>query len=129
MVWRRCWDYKGNNKFFSVYVDCNEDTIRRRALNRGDGVKAIEDSDYSSKSEFARDLRANEYKVLSVNDNRDLYVVDHSDFGNLAQLKKEMLFYKRMWEDAKRDNPDSTLFKDDYEQLKKIYDEAMNQSL
>ena len=92
-------------------------------------VKAIEDSDYSSKSEFARDLRANEYKVLSVNDNRDLYVVDHSDFGNLAQLKKEMLFYKRMWEDAKRDNPDSTLFKNDYEQLKKIYDEAMNQKL
>ena len=40
-----------------------------------------------------------------------------------------MLFYKRMWEDAKRDNPDSTLFKNDYEQLKKIYDEAMNQSL
>lgn len=93
------------------------------------GVKTVEDNDYSSKKEFARDLRANEYKVLSVNDNRDLYVVDHSDFGNLTQLKKEMLFYKRMWEDAKKDNPNSTLFKNDYEELKKIYDEAVRQEL
>lgn len=93
------------------------------------GVQAIEDSDYASKTDFAKDLRANEFTVLSVNDNRDLYVVDNSDFGNLAQLKKKMKFYKMMWDDAKKENPESTLFKDDYERLKKIYDEAMKQPL
>ena len=93
------------------------------------GTKTIEDNDYPSKKAFSDDLKANEYKVISIFDNRDLYVSDHSDYGKLSQLKKEMLFYKRMWEDAKRDNPDSTLFKNDYEKLKKIYDEAMNQKL
>lgn len=93
------------------------------------GVQAIEDSDYASKTDFAKDLRANEFTVLGVNDNRDLYVVDNSDFGNLAQLKKKMKFYKMMWDDAKKENPESTLFKDDYERLKKIYDEAMRQPL
>lgn len=93
------------------------------------GTKTIEDNDYPSKKAFSDDLKANEYKVMSVFDNRDLYVSDHSDYGKLSQLKKEMLFYKRMWEDAKKDNSDSTLFKNDYEQLKKIYDEAMNQKL
>ena len=93
------------------------------------GVQAIEDSDYASKTDFAKDLRANEFTVLSVNDNRDLYVVDNSDFGNLAQLKKKMKFYKMMWDNAKKENPESTLFKDDYERLKKIYDEAMRQPL
>ena len=34
-----------------------------------------------------------------------------------------------MWDDAKKENPESTLFKDDYERLKKIYDEAMRQPL
>lgn len=93
------------------------------------GVKTMEDNDYNSKNDFAKDLRANEYTVLSINDNRDLYVADHSDFGNLAQLKKKMLFYKQMSDDAKSRNPDSTLFEDDYKELKKMYDEAMSQSL
>ena len=93
------------------------------------GVKTMEDNDYSSKSEYARNLRANEFTVLSVSDNRDLYVVDHSDFGNLTQLKKQMDFYKKMWEECKQENPDSTLFKKEYEELRKIYDEAMKQEL
>ena len=93
------------------------------------GTKTIEDNGYPSKKAFSDDLKANEYKVISIFDNRDLYVSDHSDYGKLSQLKKEMLFYKRMWEDAKKDNSDSTLFKNDYEKLKKIYDEAMNQKL
>ena len=92
-------------------------------------VKTIEDSDYASKKAFSDDLRANGYTVLSVNDNRDLYVADNSDYGKVTQLKKQMDFYKKMWDDTKRVNPDSTLFKDDYDKLKKIYDEAMRQPL
>ena len=84
----------------------------------------IQDSDYFSKKDFARDLRANDFIVRRIADNRDLYVLDHSDFVSLTQLKEKMLFYKKMWEDAKKDNPNSTLWKDDYERLKEVYDEA-----
>lgn len=89
----------------------------------------IQGSDYFSKKDFARDLRANDFIVRRIADNRDLYVLDHSDFVSLTQLKEKMLFYKKMWKDAKKDNPNSTLWKDDYEQLKRIYDEAVRQEL
>ena len=93
------------------------------------GIKTIEDTDYNSKKAFADDLRANEYKVLSISDNRDLYVIDHSDFSNLAQLKKELNKYKQYYEDSKKYNPDTTLLKDEIDKLQAIYDEAIKQSL
>ena len=37
--------------------------------------------------------------------------------------------YKGYWEEAQKHNPNSTLWKDDYERLKKLYDEAISQSL
>lgn len=40
-----------------------------------------------------------------------------------------MIKYKKYWEESKQDNPESTLWKDDYERLKKLYDEAISQSL
>lgn len=88
--------------------------------------KMIQDSDYSSKQAFADDLRANEFIVKSVADNRDLYIINNSDYKSLNQLKKEMLKYKKYWDESKQDNPDSTLWKDDYERLKKLYDEAIS---
>lgn len=91
--------------------------------------KMMQYSDYNSKKAFADDLRANEFIVKSIADNRDLYVIDHSDYRNVAQLKKEMLRYKRYWEESKQDNPDSTLWKRDYERLKELYDKAMAQDL
>ena len=57
-------NYKGNNKFFSVYVDCDEDTIRRRALNRGDGVKAIEDRLDSEREQFDKYKKSGKYNFL-----------------------------------------------------------------
>lgn len=93
------------------------------------GTKTIEDNDYSSKKAFADDLRANEYKVISIADNRDLYVVDHSDFGKLAQLKKELDRYKQYYEEAKKNNPNTTLWKDEIDKLQAIYDEAIKQKL
>lgn len=89
----------------------------------------IQDSDYNSKKAFADDLRANEFIVKSIADNRDLYVLDHTDFRNLNELKKEMNKYKSYYEDSKSRNPNSTLWKDDYEKLKQIYDEAIKQPL
>lgn len=89
----------------------------------------IQDNDYNSKKAFADDLRANEFIVKSIADNRDLYVIDHTDYKNLNQLKKEMNKYKRYWEEAQKNNPNSTLWKDDYERLKRLYDEAISQDL
>lgn len=93
------------------------------------GTKTIEDNDYNSKKAFADDLRANEYKVISIADNRDLYVVDHSDFGKLTQLKKELDRYKQYYEEAKKNNPNTTLWKDEIDKLQAIYDEAIKQKL
>ena len=93
------------------------------------GTKTIEDNDYNSKKAFADDLRANEYKVISIADNRDLYVVDHSDFGKLTQLKKELDRYKQYYEEAKKNNPNTTLWKDKIDKLQAIYDEAIKQKL
>lgn len=93
------------------------------------GTKIIEDNDYPSKKAFSDDLKANEYKVVSVFDNRDLYVADHSDYGKLSQLKKDLLNIKKWYEEEKSKNPSTTLWKDDYEKLKKIYDEAIKQKL
>lgn len=92
-------------------------------------VKSIEDNDYNSKEQFSNDLKANEYRVLSINDNRDLYVADNSNFGKLNQLYNEMMKYKKFWKDSQKDNPDSTLWKDNYEKLKKLYDDAIKQPL
>ena len=93
------------------------------------GTKTIEDNDYNSKKAFADDLRANEYKVISIADNRDLYVVDRSDFGKLTQLKKELDRYKQYYEEAKKNNPNTTLWKDEIDKLQAIYDEAIKQKL
>ncbi len=93
------------------------------------GTKTIEDNDYNSKKAFADDLRANEYKVISIADNRDLYVVDHSDFSKLTQLKKELDRYKQYYEEAKKNNPNTTLWKDEIDKLQAIYDEAIKQKL
>ena len=91
--------------------------------------KMIQDSDYSSKQAFANDLRTNEFIVRSIKDNRDLYVLDHSDYVSLAQLKKEMNKYKKYWEESKLDNSESKIWKRDYERLKELYDKAMAQDL
>lgn len=92
-------------------------------------IKTIEDNDYNSKKSFADDLKANGYSIISINDNRDIYVSENSNYVKLSQLKKQMDFYKKMWDDSKQSDPDSVLFKDDYDKLKQIYDEAMKQSL
>ena len=89
----------------------------------------IQDSDYNSKKAFDDDLRANEFIVKSIVDNRDLYVINNSDYKSLNQLKKEMNKYKGYWEETQKHSPNSTLWKDDYERLKKLYDEAISQSL
>lgn len=94
--------------------------IHLEALVRNpDGeTKIIKDDDYSSKSDFAKDLRANEFTVLSVQDNRDLYILDHSNYKNLKQVYDRMVFLKSMLKDC-------SAFQKDYDEMKNLYDEAM----
>lgn len=93
------------------------------------GATMIEDNDYNSKKEFERELRANGYSVLSINDNRDLYLMDRTNYTKMSQLENDVRMYKRWWEESKKRNPDSTTFKDEYERLKALYDEAKKQPL
>lgn len=53
-------------------------------------AKIIEDYDYPDKKSFERDLKGNGYTVRRVNDNRDMYIIDHSDFLSIANVKSEI---------------------------------------
>ena len=93
-------------------------------------TKYIEDNDYNSKQAFKQDLQANGYIVSKIHDARDAYIIDHSDYRGINDLKKDLKFYEDMLEDAKKNYPSLVkTYEDDYNRVKKLYDEAMNQSL
>lgn len=92
-------------------------------------VQTMEDTDYNTKKQFSEDLKANEFTVLSVKDNKDLYVLDNSNYPSLSALQKDLRLYKKWYEEAKKDNPNTTLYKDDIEKLQSIYNEAIKQPL
>ena len=81
-------------------------------------TKIIKDSDYSSKSNFANDLRCNEFTVYSISDNRDYYLQINTDYKNLNQLKKKLKFYKELAEK-------NTMFLNDLNKLQNLYNEVM----
>lgn len=91
----------------------------------------IEDRDYNSKKDFERELRANGYSNISILDNRDMYLIDNTDYTRVSQLKKELDNLKK---DMKIYNKDKypTTYKDmldRYNKLKEVYDNVMKISL
>lgn len=86
--------------------------------------KLMTDNDYNSKNDYARDLRANGYTVINVKDNRDMYVLDHSEYRSLNALINQMNLFKRYYKEENKE-----VWKRNYEELKAIYDEAMKQEL
>lgn len=91
----------------------------------------IEDRDYNSKKDFERELRANGYSNISILDNRDMYLIDNTDYTRVSQLKKELDNLKK---DMKIYNKDKypTIYKDKldrYNKLKEVYDNVMKISL
>ena len=68
-------------------------------------TKYIEDNDYNSKQAFKQDLQANGYIVSKIHDARDAYIIDHSDYRGINDLKKDLKFYKDMLEYAKNNYP------------------------
>lgn len=90
----------------------------------------IEDNDYNSKQEFENALKSNGYNNISILDNRDLYLMDHSNYTRVSQLKKDIRQVKKDMEDAKDKYP--ALYKSyekEYNELKTLYDNVMKISL
>lgn len=56
--------------------------------------KVLEDSDYSDKLSFKRDLEANGYKVRRINDEADMYIMDNSDYRSVSEVKSALRKYK-----------------------------------
>lgn len=93
--------------------------------------KVLEDNDYSDKNSYKRDLRANGYKVKSVKDNRDMYVLDNSDYLSVDNVKTQI---HKLQKDLKynKENGYSTLVKEveqRIEELKELLDKASKISL
>lgn len=87
----------------------------------------IEDSSYNTKASFKKDLEANGYDNISILDNRDMFLIDNTDYTRVSQLKNEL---KKLRDDMKIYNKDKypTTYKDmldKYNKLKEIYDNVM----
>ena len=87
----------------------------------------IEDSSYNTKTSFKKDLEANGYDNISILDNRDMFLIDNTDYTRVSQLKNEL---KKLRDDMKIYNKDKypTTYKDmldKYNKLKEIYDNVM----
>ena len=77
-------DYKNNNKL-------TEGIHLYGFVKDKDGnAKVMEDTDYPNKKSYESDLRANGYTVNRVNDNRDMYVLDNSDYRSINEITNKI---------------------------------------
>lgn len=91
----------------------------------------IEDSDYNSKQQFENDLKANGYTNISILDNRDLYLIDNSDFTRVSQVREKLRELKKDINEYDEQKYPSLhkLSVDNYNKLKQLYDKVMKISL
>ena len=87
----------------------------------------IEDSSYNTKTSFKKDLEANGYDNISILDNRDIFLIDNTNYMRVSQLKNEL---KKLRDDMKIYSKDKypTIYKDmldKYNKLKEVYDKVM----
>lgn len=52
--------------------------------------KIIEDNDYPDKKSFENDLRANGYTVRRINDEKDMFIMDNSDYRSLNEVTNKI---------------------------------------
>lgn len=88
---------------------------------------AIEDSSYNTKTSFKKDLEANGYDNISILDNRDMFLIDYTNYTRVSQLKNEL---KKLRDDMKiydKEKYPSTYkdMLDRYNKLKEVYDKVM----
>lgn len=91
----------------------------------------IEDSDYNSKQQFENDLKANGYTNISILDNKDLYLIDNSDFTRVSQVREKLRELKKDINEYDEQKYPSLhkLSVDNYNKLKQLYDKVMKISL
>ena len=87
----------------------------------------IEDSSYNTKTSFKKDLEANGYDNISILDNRDMFLIDNTNYMRVSQLKNEL---RKLRDDMKIYSKDKypTIYKDmldKYNKLKEVYDKVM----
>lgn len=128
-------EYFNNDKTLKSY-DIDERQLKTEGIHLTAYVKnpydtaqpnrifTIEDSDYNSKQQFRNDLKANGYIVKSISDNRDLYVIDNSNYRNLADAERDLRRYKQWQKDTKQHNPDSTLWQSNIDEIQELVDAA-----
>lgn len=127
-----------DNKSFDVIEKQEENLITEgihliahvRDKQSGEAI-TIEDNDYNSKQQFENDLKSNGYINISILDNRDLYLMDNSNFTKISQVKKKLRELKRDIEEYDEEKY-PFLHKqavNDYNNLKELYDKAMKVSL
>ena len=61
------------------------------------------------------------FKVLSIRDNRDNYIIDNSNYVSLNNVKKELKIWKRMQEESSNPN----LYQDKVNELQDLINKAM----
>lgn len=87
--------------------------------------KIIEDSDYPNKESFKKDLQANGYTVRRVSDEVDMYIMDHSDYRSVNEIKSKI---RRIEKDIK-DNIALPSEKIELENLKDLLNNLPKNSL
>lgn len=134
--------YEKRLEYLTNLLDIYKDELNKFDKNEGIHLVAyvkdkqtgeattIEDNDYNSKQDFENDLKANGYNNISILDNRDLYLLDNTNYTRVSQLKKDLQQLKKDINDAKDKYP--ALYKSyvkEYDRLKTIYDNVMKVSL
>lgn len=89
--------------------------------NKEGQIKSIEDNDYPSKRAFLNDLKANEFTVIGIKNDADLWLLDNSNYSSLNALYKDLSMFKK-WA---KENPN--LWQDKYDELKELYGKAIKQ--
>ena len=97
--------------------------------NDNSHTQTLESNNYNSKEDFTNYLTSNNYKVISVKDNRDLYVAKNSEYDKLSQLEKYINVYKKLCNKLDKNSSGYTMIEDVYLKLQKLYDEAVKQPL
>ena len=90
--------------------------------------KVIEDYDYPDKKSFENDLRANGFIVNRVCDNRDIYIMDHSDYLSVNQLKNKIKQIEKDIEEGIAISTDKLMLQELKDLLRKANTVPLNES-
>lgn len=89
--------------------------------------KIIEDSDYPDKNSFKKDLQANGYTVRRINDEKDMYIMDHSDYRSVNELTNKIKQIEKDMKDGIALPSEKIELSNLKELLNKVMEESLNE--